>query len=202
MNIIGYKDADIWKHFKDGEEWALVFIYSEYAEKLYRYGLKFTSEITYIEDSLQDLFAELIKKRKRLGKTDNIFFYLMKSYKRMLLRKIQTEKKFVSKDFFEKYPFDFTCSIEQKYIMNENSAHKTKILFKALNDLTPRQKEAIYLRYTKEMNYVEIADLMDISLEACRNLISKAVSILQKLISKENIDSLLLFILLHKKFQY
>lgn len=202
MNIIGYKDADIWKHFKDGEEWALVFIYSEYAEKLYRYGLKFTSEITYIEDSLQDLFAELIKKRKRLGKTDNIFFYLMKSYKRMLLRKIQTEKKFVSKDFFEKYPFDFTCSIEQQYIMNEISAHKSKILLKALNDLTPRQKEAIYLRYTKEMNYVEIADLMDISLEACRNLISKAVSILQKLISKENIDSLLLFILLHKKFQY
>ncbi len=201
MNIIGYKDADIWKHFKDGEDWALVFIYSEYAEKLYRYGLKFTSEITYIEDSLQDLFAELIKKRKRLGKTDNIFFYLMKSYKRMLLRKIQTEKKFISKDFFEKYPFDFTCSIEQQYIMNEISAHKSKILLKALNDLTPRQKEAIYLRYTKEMNYVEIAELMEISLEACRNLISKAVSILQKLISKDNIDSLMLFILLHKKFQ-
>lgn len=201
MDIIGYKDADIWKHFIDGEEWALVFIYSEYAEKLYRYGLKFTSEITYIEDSLQDLFSELIKNRKRLGKTDNIFFYLMKSYKRKLLRKIQTEKKFVSKDFFEKYPFDFTCSIEQQYIMNEISAQKSKILLKALNDLTPRQKEAIYLRYTKEMNYVEIAELMDISLEACRNLISKAVSALQKLISKEKIDSLMLFILLHKKFQ-
>ena len=180
MNSTGLTDTETWTSFKKGEEWAISFIYSEYAEKLYRYGLKFTSEITFIEDALQDLFAELIKNRKNIGDTDNILFYLLKSFKRKLLRKIQTEKRFVSGEELQEYHFDVTWSIEHELILEEVSKQKSKMLLKALNELTPRQKEAVYLRFTKELDYKDIAGLMDISVEACRNLISKAISILRK----------------------
>ena len=187
-------DYEIWHSFKKGEEWAISFIYSRYAEKLYGYGLKFTSDVCLIEDALQDLFTDLIKNRKTIGNTDNILFFLLKSFKRKLLRKIQTEKKIIH-DEMEEYPFDVTWSIEHEMIMEEISKQKADMLLKALNELTPRQKEAIYLRFTKELDYKKVAGLMDISVEACRNLISKAVLTLRKWVSDKNQNPSVFFML-------
>lgn len=198
MNSTGLTDTEIWTSFKKGEEWAISCIYAEHAEKLYRYGLKFTSDISFIEDALQDLFAELIKNRKNIGDTDNILFYLLKSYKRKLLRKMQTEKRFVSDEELQEYHFDVIWSIEHELILEEVSEQKSKMLLKALNELTPRQKEAIYLRFTRELDYKEIAGLMNISVEACRNLISKAISILKKWIEEKGGAPAVLFMMVLK----
>ncbi len=198
MNSTGLTDTEIWTSFKKGEEWAISCIYAEHAEKLYRYGLKFTSDISFIEDALQDLFAELIKNRKNIGDTDNILFYLLKSYKRKLLRKMQTEKRFVSDEELQEYHFDVIWSIEHELILEEVSEQKSKMLLKALNELTPRQKEAIYLRFTRELDYNEVAGLMDISVEACRNLICKAISILKKWIEEKGGGTAVLFMMVFK----
>ncbi len=191
-------DAEIWTSYKKGEEWAISFIYSEYAEKLYRYGLKFTSEITVVEDALQDLFAELVKTRRTIGNTDNILYYLLKSFKRKLLRKLQTEKRYERNETSNEYQFDVTWSIEHEIILEEISDQKSKVLLMALNELTPRQKEAIYLRFTKELDYKDIAGLMDISVEACRNLISKAISTLKKWISDKGQNPAVFFVIVLK----
>lgn len=185
MGSTGLTDFKIWTSFKKGEEWAISFIYAENAEKLYRYGLKFTPDSALVEDVLQDLFADLIKNRKSLGDTDNILFYLLKSFKRKLLRKVQSEKRYYRKEEIEGYYFEVTWSVEHDFILNEFSEQKQKMLSEALQNLTPRQKEAIYLRFTKELDYNEVAGLMDISVEACRNLIAKAISILKKCISEK-----------------
>lgn len=198
MNSTGLTDTEIWASFKKGEEWAISLVYTRHAEKLYRYGLKFTSEITVVEDALQDLFAELIKNRKNIGHTDNILFYLLKSFKRKLLRKMQTEKRFVSEEELQEYPFDVSWSVEHELILEEVSEQKSKMLLKALNELTPRQKEAIYLRFTRELDYKGVAGLMDISVEACRNLISKAISTLKKWIEEKGGDPAVLFALVFK----
>lgn len=178
-------DIEIWTSFKKSEEWAASLIYSENAEQLYYYGLKFTTKTTIIEDAIQDLFVDLIKNRKSIGSTDNILFYLLKSFKRKLLHKIKTEKMFLSDKELQESNFSVTWSIENELILEEISEQKSKILLEALNDLTPRQKEAIYLRFTKELNYKEVAGLMDISVEACRNLISNAISSLKTWISEK-----------------
>jgi RNA polymerase sigma factor (sigma-70 family) len=185
MNLPDLTDTQIWTSFKKGDNQAFSFIYSENSEKLYRYGLKFTPDKALVEDAMQDLFAELIKNRKRLGDTDNILFYLLKSFKRKLLRKIQSEKRYDRKDEIDEYNFEVRWSVEQDLILGEVSEQKSKILLQALRELTPRQKEAIYLRFTKELDYKEVAGLMDISVEACRNLISKAISTLKKWISEK-----------------
>ena len=198
MNSTGLTETEIWASFKKGEEWAISFIYAEHAEKLYRYGLKFTSDISFIEDALQDLFAELIKNRKNIGDTDNILFYLLKSYKRKLLRKMQTEKRFMSDEELQEYQFEVTWSVEHELILKEVSEQKSKMLLMALNELTPRQKEAIYLRFTRELDYNEVAGLMDISVEACRNLICKAISILKKWIEEKGGGPAVFFALIFK----
>ncbi len=44
-----------------------------------------------------------------------------------------------------------------------------------LNALTDRQREIIYLRYVQEYDYLQIAELLQISVHGCRKLVSKAI---------------------------
>jgi RNA polymerase sigma factor (sigma-70 family) len=198
MRSIGTRDSEIWTSFLGGEEWAISFIYSEYAENLYRYGLKFTSNTHLVEDTLQDLFTDLIRSRSKLGQTDHILFYLLKMFKRRLLRKLQSENRFVDDKGLKNNAFDVKWSVEQDLIMKEVSDERIIVLLNALNELTPRQKEVIYLRFNKELDYKEISELMDISVESCRNLISKSYQVLKNFITHKGGNPAIFFILLLK----
>ena len=195
MELNELTDIEIWASFKKGNDVAFAHIYSTYAKRLFHYGLKFTSDHLLVEDAIHDLFTLLIKKRRRLGDTNNILFYLLKALKRILLRKLEKEKRLLYSEETPNYKFDISWSVEQQIIIEETIQYKNAILLKALNSLTPRQKEAVYLRFTKELDYQSVAEIMGVSVEACRNLISKAISVLkQNLFDKEKNSIVLLAI--------
>ncbi len=194
MDLPGMTDKEIWIRFTKGDDHAFSWIYSEYSQKLYHYGLKFTRSHFLVEDVLQDLFAELLKNRKRLGTTDNILYYLLKSFKRKLLRKIQSEQRFEFNEGAEDHYFEVRWSVEHDMILEEISAEKMEMLVRALNELSSRQKEAIYLRFSKELDYPSVAGIMNISVEACRNLISKAIRIMKVWVSESRQNPMVFFV--------
>lgn len=186
MKFSDSTDMELWLSFKKGDNSAVSFIYREYFPVLYRYGLKFSVDTFLIEDTIQDLFTELIKNRETLGDTDNILFYLLKSFRRKLVRKMENANRYdFTGEMTDEYPFEVVWSAEQELIVEEESKQRSSLLLKALSELTPRQKEAVYLRFTKELDYAVIAEIMDISIEACRNLISKAISNMKKQIDEK-----------------
>jgi len=186
-------DSEIWGRFKAGDSDALNLIYADYSKKLYLFGLKLTPNHTIVEDSIQDLFSDLVRNRRKLGDTDNILFYLLKSFKRRLVRQLQKEKRYNFKNMSEDFVFNITYSIEHEIIQKENTIFKLQSLHQAINQLTPRQKEAVYLRFTEELEYKEMAEIMEMSIEACRNLICKAIKSLKDALQGDT--SILLFIL-------
>jgi len=187
------KDSAIWDRFKAGDDNALNLIYAENSKKLYLYGLKLTPNRAIIEDAIQDLFSDLVRNRRRLGDTDKIQFYLLKSFKRRLVRQLQKEKRYNLTDTPEEFVFDITYSIEHEIILKEKVQWKLHSLQKALHKLTPRQKEAVYLRFTEELEYAEIAEIMEMGIESCRNLICKAIKSLKD--SIQGHSTILLFFL-------
>lgn len=172
-------DSDIWAKFKLGDEESLNLIYADNSKKLYLFGLKFTSSYTIVEDSIQDLFSDLLRNRKKLGDTGNIRFYLLKSFKRRLVRQLQKEKRYCLEKDNEEFVFDITYSTERDIMDKERANLNLHLLSKAIAGLTPRQKEAIYLKFTEELEYKEIAEIMEMSVESCRNLICKAIKSLK-----------------------
>ena len=180
MGFLKQDEGKVWAMFKSGDNQMLTVIYSAYSRKLYSYGLKFTHNHEIIEDSIQDLFFELIKNRKTIGLTDNILRYLLKSFRFKLFRLLKYEKRYDLKNEGPEFEFQITFSIEQELILLEDADQKTVAFQKALQDLTPRQKEAIYLKYTNELEYCDISEIMDMSLESCRNLIYRAVKALKE----------------------
>ena len=186
MELSNRDDTRLWLSFKNGDENAIIFIYNEYYPVLYRYGLKFSPQSALIEDVIQDFFTDLIKNRQTLGNTDNILFYLLKSFRRLLFRKLQQKSKYeLSDKITDDYFFEVEWAADHDLIDREEESFRTDLISNALRELTPRQKEAIYLRFNKELEYSKIAEIMNISVEACRNLISKAITILKKQIHQK-----------------
>ncbi|HHX79897.1 MAG TPA: RNA polymerase subunit sigma, partial [Acholeplasmataceae bacterium] len=111
MKLSDLTDREIWLSFKEGDDRAVSYIYSEYFPILYRYGMKFRVDASLVEDTIQDLFADLIKNRETLGDTDNILFYLLKSFRRKLLRKMNKENRYdLTGEMTDDYPFEVVWS--------------------------------------------------------------------------------------------
>ena len=179
----------LWDLVCIGDEKAFKTLYSQYAELLYQYGLKLTPKTQLIEDCIQDLFIRIFRNHKNLGKTDNVKYYLLKAFRNNLIRSIEKEKKY-SYENNDEYYFDIMFSAEHEIMVSEEEQKKRKTLVDALKKLSARQKEAIYLRYDNGMEYDEIARVMKMSVEACRNIIYRAIKSLRKKIEKTNITSL------------
>jgi len=194
MKILKLEDNELWTKFRKGDNEAFSRIYSENSPKLYRYGLKITSNHSIVEDAIQDLFSDMVRNRENLGDTDHIQFYLIKSFKRRLQRELRKERRYSSGSEEKDYAFGITYSIEQSIILEESSNQKIYLLHKALNDLTPRQKEAIYLKFTQGLEYEQIAEIMEMGVEGSRNLIYRAVKSLKD--SLQENKSLFIFFLL------
>lgn len=137
MSMRNFNDGDLWFTCKRGNKNAASAIYTKQFPELYRYGLKFTSNTYFIEDTIQDLFVELIKNHKTIGDTDNILFYLLKPFRRQIFRRLDKEKRYNNTDEIpEDHTFSVVWSVEQTLMNNQEKEHQSSVLTKAMHDLT------------------------------------------------------------------
>lgn len=173
-------DLQLWARLKDGNQNALKEIYDTYVSQMENYGKKFTSDIELIEDTIHDIFVQIWQRKEHLSDTDSIIKYLCVSLRRELIRRIEKSYKTQGLENIGVHELEFSLSVED-YIIQDEAFEINKIkLNKAMEDLSSRQKEAIYLKYFEELNYEQICEIMDINYQSVRNLISKGVSELRK----------------------
>ena len=184
MERTGTHDVEIWNRFRKGDDDALSVIYKGHARKLFWYGLKFTKNRSVVEDAIQELFLEMIRNRKNLGSTDNILAYLLTSFRRKLIRQLKKEERYHVPDRDEEFRFEVTYSVEHDLILEEISDSRKKLYSNVLQSLKPRQKEAVYLRYSVGLAYEEISEIMEMNVESCRNLVYRAIKAMRE--STEN----------------
>lgn len=82
-------DAALWDDFLAGNRKAYACMYERYAKLLYNYGYKIAQNRQLTEDCLQDLFLTILETRDRLSRTDSIKFYLMRSLRRDIVRRLR-----------------------------------------------------------------------------------------------------------------
>ncbi len=162
----------------NNEELALV--YMQYFDDLINFGLKYTADHTIIEDAIQEIFTDLYRRKTSLSGIQNIRFYLIKSVKRKIIKELQKSKQLLLKnDFDNETTFIITYSIEKSIIKEEENFETRQKLLNALESLSDRQREAIYLKYYFSLKYSEISDLLGINIESCRTLIFRAMKVLK-----------------------
>lgn len=178
-------DLDLWRAFKSGDRGAFVTIYNVYFDKLYGYGHQFTADTDLIKDCIQDLFIDLDRTRARLSDTHSIQFYLFKSLKRSIIRKIKVDKRDNLRNTEAELGKEFhvELSVEQKMINHRISEEQKVRLNHALHELTGRQREIIYYFYYESFSMEQIRELMDFqSVKAAQNLLYRAIKVLRAIL--------------------
>lgn len=171
-------DKDLWTSFINGDDDALNLLYKQFVDVLYAFGLRFTDDAELVKDGIQDLFVDLYKYRKTLAFDVNVKSYLFTSLKRKICLVLKKNAAAANHSF--EVPFLLSCSIEEQIIQEENQSELLLKLNKQLELLPSRQKEALYLRFNAELEYEEIAVIMNVSLETCRTLVYRGVKQLRE----------------------
>lgn len=179
-------DKKIWDDFRKGESYALSHIYYQNVQLLFRYGKKFSKDDEIIKDSIQDLFFNLIQTRSKLGETDNINFYLLCSFRRKLLRNIQKQNLiFDAND--EKTPKpEIVYSVERELIEKEELTAREQAVQKALKNLSAKQREILYYRFTCNFDYDQICEIMSLKYDSARKQVSRSLKALKVALSGKN----------------
>lgn len=180
-NQIILSDKQLWMDFASGKNEAFKAIYEKYFPELFKYGCYFSDDEDLVKDCIQDLFVNLHYYRSKLKLTDKIRPYLIASLKQNIFKKLRSisegKKKLIS---IENLSFDYSFVEDTE----ENSDdEKFALLQNVMNELTPRQREAIYLKYVTGLSYEELSAAMNLSYQASRNLISHAMERLRKVIA-------------------
>jgi RNA polymerase sigma factor (sigma-70 family) len=182
-------DSKIWDDFRAGKEYALSHVYYQHVDLLHRYGKKFSHDNDLVKDTIQDLFFDLIRTRKNLGATDNIRFYLMCSFRRKLIQNLKKNKQ--SDNFPQSNPEpSIIYSIEEELIGRESLSKRDRIIQNCLQELNPRQREILYYRYTCNLKYDDICELMSLKYDSARKLVHRAIESLKKMLCTRDILNL------------
>ena len=188
-----------WSALLTGSRTALKEIYLEYHQSLFQYGMRMLSDEEATRDCLQNPFVKIWTNHKRLAYTDNTKYYLMSALRNEIINFRNKEQRHEHTSLGEDiFVLDF--SVESAYIKKEENKEQTQKLADAMNQLTARQKEIIYLRYFEELDYDQIADMMDITVKGAYKLSARALDALKEIMKVDKI--VLLGMLVSVKQQY
>lgn len=194
MKYASYEDSELWKLIAMGNQEVFAEIYTRYSKDLYKYGHKFTQDKELIEDAIQDVYVHIWASRKKLIIQKSIKFYLLSAFRRELLNRI---KQFRKNQSLGDYPADVSWqeSFQEILIENQISLESSQKITSALDNLSMRQKEAIFLRYIQELSYDEISELMRIQVPSLYNLIFKGLKAMKDFLSSTNYTSKIIILI-------
>ena len=170
-------DILLWESFRNGDRDAFATLFRHHYDGLYRYGSKFVDNSGQLEDCIQELFIELWQSKSRVPVT-SIRAYLLKSLKYKILKTYRQRRLLPIGDS----QAIFEWSHEDRLIAGERDAEKSRKVLNALDQLSNRQKEIIYLKYFQNLSYEEISEIMNINYQVARNLLYQAIKSLRTLL--------------------
>jgi RNA polymerase sigma factor (sigma-70 family) len=176
-----FDETENWNAFRGGDRHSFSLIYEQYFNKLYNYGGKFNREKEFIEDCIQDLFVKLWQNRENISETPSVKNYLYKSLRNTIFSRLnKVENLDIDDDSINELDFNLELSPEAFMIESEHSQQMKFKLEKALDNLTNRQREAVFLRFFEELTYEEVANLMKITIKALYKIIARALENLRE----------------------
>jgi RNA polymerase sigma factor (sigma-70 family) len=171
-------DIELWSAFKGGDREAFSVLFRRFYPLLFQYGGKISRSTEVLEDAIQELFLELWQ---------NPTSHSLRSVKAYLLQalKFKLYKNFRQRTFRTVNEMDgslpFELSQDTLMVNKEVNNEQTRKLYEALEQLSPRQREVIYLKIYKGLSYEEVSEVMEINYQVVRNLLCTTLKSFKKI---------------------
>ena len=151
----------VWDNFKAGDRTSFEIIYHEFADVLFAYGSRITSDKELLKDSIQDVFVDIYRYGSELRKPESLEFYLFKSLKRNIVRKLKETRLTPFTDEVMT-AFELTFNLEDELIQDELDNKRHLLLQKFLQLLDRSQRELLFLKFNSDLTYPEIGKLLNL----------------------------------------
>ena len=159
----------------------LAEVFRLHFDSLYAYGLKISGDEELVKDCIQELFYRLWKNNIETRNVSNMKFYLFKALRRQILNAYDLKSYQLNKVSTDKI-IHFEISPEDLLIRNQTEKNQRVRILSALNQLSPRQREAVYLRYFEELDFRETARIMNINIQSAKNNVYRALETLKDIL--------------------
>lgn len=179
------EDYMLWQNFVHNNQTDSQAVFGKVIERHYRsllsYGTKLSKDVDFVKDCIQDLFIVIWQKRHSLTEVKSPRFYLLGALRNQILKETNKHKWFREAESIEDdYILEVEFAIEHNIIVQETAAENQAKIKDVLTKITKRQREAIYLRFYQDLEYVEIAEIMGVAPHSVVNLIYEAVKQLRQ----------------------
>lgn len=176
-----YLDGLLLRALQQDDEEALRHLFTTYYNSLFRAGLRWSADSYLTEECIQGVFQDLWRYRHTLGGVLSFDAYLKGSLKKRLFRQLGRQLPHSREDVSEVVlPAE---SFEDVLIRQEEDESRVQRLRNALNELSPRQKEIIVLKYFDELSYREIAERTGLQVDSIYKTLHEGIKKLRSFLS-------------------
>lgn len=177
MTVSEETEQQRWEAFKAGDEAAYTQLYQLHVRAMYRYGLSLVAASeAFVLDCIHDVFTELWVKRNRLSTPDSVRYYLLKALKtrimHLLERKERPYQSLSEADYEDLWAQPDELEQQEEVAESIDRQERIRLL---IDRLPPRQQEALKLRFVENMDYSQIAEVLDVNKQSAQNLVFRAV---------------------------
>lgn len=165
----------------DGDEDAFCELYAAYKNRLLYFAMKFVKSRDFAEDIFQDAFTIIWQSRRFINPDASFSSYLYTIVRNRILNQIRdADKENALKEQILSQAIDYTDDTKENILAND----LREIINKALEKLTPRQREIFEMSREAQMSHKEIADALGISVNTVQEHISVSLRTIRTFLSK------------------
>lgn len=184
------ENKQLWNGLRLGDTQCFENLFRKFYSEMFYYGLKIFPHPEVVKEAVQETFIRIWESRERLAEAENVKAYLLVSLRRKILTSKDRDNGNQQVDIVKADQYSFLYELNEFEKHQEISNELRQVLLHAVNALTKRQREIIQLFFYHELSYPEIAGMMNMSVQATRNLMCRTLSHLRLVLGEDSIQNM------------
>lgn len=165
----------------EGDEDAFCELYAAYKNRLLYFAMKFIKSREFAEDIFQDAFTVVWQGRRFINPDASFSSYLYTIVRNRILNQIRDmTNEDQLKEHILSQAVDATNDTKSEILLNDLK----EIVGRALEQLTPRQREVFKMSRDQQMSHKEIADALGVSVNTVQEHISVSLKVIRTYLTK------------------
>lgn len=165
----------------DGDEEAFCELYAAYKNRLLNFALKFVKSREFAEDIFQDAFTVVWQTRRFINPEASFPSYLYTITRNRILNQLRDmANEDQLKEQILSQAIDSTDETNNHILLSDLK----EIIGRALEQLTPRQREVFKMSRELQMSHKEIAEALGVSVHTVQEHISVSLKVIRSYLTK------------------
>lgn len=172
-----WDDPSMWIGMMEGQQDAFTALVRRYTDVLYTYGMRLCQDEDLVKDCVQEVFLFIWRRRSFLKRPASVKFYLMKAVRNKIMRDLPKWQMTVQLPEDDVNLPDFMIELADREGLSAGLGVQIK---NYIDELSPRQREILYLRFYEGFKQQKIAEMMQLNDQSVYNLLRNALISLRK----------------------